>query len=531
MKNLMRAVIACSVLMMTNQPLLFGQWFGPVDVFTTQIAQNPAVGVDANGNAVIIATASDDGTTYYEKGAQLVQGVVQNLHNFPAIGSNLMNYEFIPSIAVNSGGNAAASWVEFDDGTTYDFTRAVLLTNNIWGTPTTLSDPMTDSVYSFTLTGVILDDSNEAISAWNGQNATQLEASQYVAPNWSDVQDIPGLSDNPANFLLIGSPSGNNLLMWASFSPILYLSNYNGSSWSSQEVTTDVFRTCIPLIAASMNVHDNSMLIWNNASTSGISSVPVSGTVLGSIQNFYAPAMNEMILYLAVALDNSGNAIAVWISQIGDTTYQVITSRYTGGIWGTPLVLDTTDSGNAFANPSVAVDGKGNAYVVYEKDDLSSNGTIYYNQYTSTSNSWLDASVLLSSPGVLSSKNPKVSMNELGGAAVVWSTDPVSTQSIQIVYTGNPAPTAPSHLKGNQVKTRFLTQTAYNNEIRWSASTTPSVISYNIYRNGELVATVPATSPLFYQDPNARKKEVYTYEVTAVNAQGLESTPISVDVP
>ena len=62
---------------------LFGvTWIGPVDVFNSQFAENPVVGVDATGNAVILINASDDLTNYYEQAAQLVDGVAQNLHQY-----------------------------------------------------------------------------------------------------------------------------------------------------------------------------------------------------------------------------------------------------------------------------------------------------------------------------------------------------------------------------------------------------------------------------------------------------------------
>jgi len=528
MKNLKHVVFSLAILLAANAAPLFGQWIGPINVFTTEYAQNPVVGVDADGNAVVMATASDDNVTYYQKGAQLVQGAVQNLQNFPSIGSNPMSGEFIPYIAVNASGNAAALWTENDPIALADFVRAVVLTDNVWGNPTTLTDPDTDGVLSFSLLGVTLDNANSAIGGWIGQNGLALEARQYVAPNWSGVEEIPVLSDSPANMVLVGTPTGQALIEWVSYAPYLYASYYNGTSWNTQQVSQDVFNTCHPLIAASMNVNNIAMMIWNNASTSGISSVLVSAGVVENIQAFYTPAGDESINALAVAIDNLGNAISVWISQIGASTYKVKASRYSGGIWGTPLILDTANSGNTFANPNVAVDGQGNAYVVYEKDDISENGTIYYNQYTVANNGWLSASVLLSTPGVLTSNNPKLSMNSFGEAAVVWSIDPIMQQSIQIVYTGN---LSPSHLTGNQVKNKFLTQTDIINEIRWTASPSSSTVSYNIFRNGKFIGTVLATAPLVYKDHNRRKNVSYIYEVTAVNAQGLQSVPISVVVP
>lgn len=512
-------------------PLFSSQWIGPLDVFTTQIAQNPVVGVDANGNAVILATASDDGTTLYEKGAQLVQGVIQNLHNFPAIGSEFGAGEFLPVIAVNSVGNAAGIWTENDNTTKNDFVRTVLLTNNFWGNPTTLTDPNTNPIASYSLLGITLDNTNNAIAAWIGQNGTTLEARQFIASNWTPLQEIPVPSSNPSILSLVATPSGDPLLAWISYAPSMYISTYNGSAWVTQLVSSDVFPACHPLFSVSVNVSNNAMLIWNNSSNSGISSTLVSGGVIGTIMPVYAPGGGESINDMAVAIDNFGNAIALWVSQLSSNTFQMKISRFSGSSWGAASILDTTDSGNSFQNPNIAIDGFGNAYAVWEKDDVSGNGTIFYNQYTNATNSWLAAPVLLSAPGVLSSKNPKLSMNQLGGAAVVWSVDPSRTETIQIVYTGNQNPTPPLNLTGKQVKNKFLTQTDLINELHWSPSLSPSIVSYNIYRNGELIASVPSTDPLVYRDHNRKSKEFYTYEVTAVNSLKMQSDPAVIVIP
>ena len=78
-------------------------------------------------------------------------------------------------------------------------------------------------------------------------------------------------------------------------------------------------------------------------------------------------------------------------------------------------------------------------------------------------------------------------------------------------------------MKQCRIKTEFLTQTEYANRVQWSASTSPSVVAYNIYRDGIFLAEVPS-NVFSYEDHNVTKHSRYQYQVTAVNSLGLEST-------
>ena len=70
--------------------------------------------------------------------------------------------------------------------------------------------------------------------------------------------------------------------------------------------------------------------------------------------------------------------------------------------------------------------------------------------------------------------------------------------------------------------------------LSWTASTdNVGVIGYNVYRNGTLLpaATAPdANPPTTYNDETAQPAPTYTYQVSAVDAAGNESTKAAVSV-
>jgi YVTN family beta-propeller protein len=91
-----------------------------------------------------------------------------------------------------------------------------------------------------------------------------------------------------------------------------------------------------------------------------------------------------------------------------------------------------------------------------------------------------------------------------------------------------PPPAPPSHFKNRRCADKFATQTEYINRLSWRASPDPTIVKYLLFRNGSLIATIPATSPLKFNDHDRPKNKVDTYTLIAVNASGMKSKPITI---
>jgi len=101
---------------------------------------------------------------------------------------------------------------------------------------------------------------------------------------------------------------------------------------------------------------------------------------------------------------------------------------------------------------------------------------------------------------------------------------PCATTTRTITISASVIP--PSMFVGKAIKNRFATQTDLINKLTWTPSSDPSVVAYLILRNGVLIAEIPASGPFVYLDHNRRKCSVDTYELIAVNAEGVQSTPL-----
>ncbi|HYA10849.1 MAG TPA: Ig-like domain-containing protein [Thermoplasmata archaeon] len=117
-----------------------------------------------------------------------------------------------------------------------------------------------------------------------------------------------------------------------------------------------------------------------------------------------------------VAIDGSGNAIAAWY-QFDGSTYHVYVDRYstlTG--WAAPLLAET--STNFAYLPSVAMDPEGNGIVTWLEYD--STYTVWAKLYVNTSG-WQTATPVESSPyWAYFTPGPATAINR-GNAVVVWT--------------------------------------------------------------------------------------------------------------
>lgn len=88
-----------------------------------------------------------------------------------------------------------------------------------------------------------------------------------------------------------------------------------------------------------------------------------------------------------------------------------------------------------------------------------------------------------------------------------------------------------SNVNGKQKNNDFGIESELFNKLTWTPSTSSGVIAYKIFRNGVLIGQVSATSKLEFEDHNRTKNVSYTYKVTALFPNGLESQIGTVIVP
>lgn len=83
------------------------------------------------------------------------------------------------------------------------------------------------------------------------------------------------------------------------------------------------------------------------------------------------------------------------------------------------------------------------------------------------------------------------------------------------------------------IKDIYLDHTNRINRISWIPSTDPLISGYRLFRNGQLIATIPLSGPFVYDDGRRNRHEVDTYTIYTFNYLGTTSLieQVTVTVP
>jgi hypothetical protein len=155
----------------------------------------------------------------------------------------------------------------------------------------------------------------------------------------------------------------------------------------------------------------------------------------------YAEAVEGTALFItpAVALDEAGNAIAIWTESSPGAVWS---NRYTEGTgWGSTERIDAR-TGDVY-EPSVAVDAAGNAIAVWVQPRRGTSvASVWTNRYE-VGSGWGEAHIIGTAEyGV---RDPRIAMDATGDALVVWTDDGVVWVDRYSVASGwgEPEPVSP----------------------------------------------------------------------------------------
>ncbi len=150
-----------------------------------------------------------------------------------------------------------------------------------------------------------------------------------------------------------------------------------------------------------------------------------------------------------VAMDDSGNAIIVWYQHDG-INWQIFKSEYRDGTWTHPADLDDhiSQNGQDAYEPQVAMDGGGNALIVWRQYD-GINNQIFRSECRDGAWTHPDGLEDNISPDSQGADSPRVAMDGDGNALIVWcQVDDSDRQIFKSEYRGG-AWTDPTGLDDN----------------------------------------------------------------------------------
>jgi predicted enzyme related to lactoylglutathione lyase len=339
----------------------------PIETEDTRASQ-PQVAVDPSGNAIAVWRQSD--TTRFNISAN---------HFTPATGwgaaepidTNDADGSSSPQVAVDPSGNAIAVWHQWDAAR-----------RDIWAnrfTPATgwsVAERIeTDGANDAAGPHVAVDSSGNAIAVWQQSDGTRsnIWANRFTpATGWSVAETIEADDGNATGPQVVVDPSGNAIAVWTQsdgarfniwanrFTPL--------AGWGAAElIEADDGNATGPQVV--VDPSGNAIAIWTQS----------DGTRFNIWANRFTPLAgwgaaelietdDGTVSSLGIAIDPSGNAIAVW-TQADGTRFNIWANRFTPTTgWGAAELIESDDAGGA-RSPQVAVDPSGNAITVWEQSD------------------------------------------------------------------------------------------------------------------------------------------------------------------
>jgi hypothetical protein len=487
------------VLIFGTFSILNADWQQPPKEFLSNSSQASAGATDVNGNA--IAIWSDDNlvtiqASYYSNGTWGPSQLVSNIRSEP----------YSLEVAMDSTGTGLALWREETTG----LIKSALFSGGDWAIPIILDINPGPS----TQLSVSMDGSGNGAGIWINNAFSEVRSSFYDAGTNSWSPFIPlGTGNDGASISY--SANGTAIATWLNGGAVT-ASYYNGVIW----LTPVALGFSIDGVLSQIDASGNAIAAWvDNATGDVFSSEIVGAVVTGPVQ--IAPGPGNVGLSLAVA--PGGTAILIW----EDVSLNGQFSTFSTPNWSAPLQFATDipfpSGGNIRA--SVSVDSSGNALIVYGTTTpqiLSVQlplGGVLGPTLLVTNNVNSQGSQLFSIISALSS-------NGVGFA--FWTPEIEGANFYGSVLISAPLP--PSGITATKCKNKFAAQTDLVNIIRWTPSQDLATSSYNLRRNGVLIAVIPFTGPFVFYDHNRCKNVNYIYNLTALNIAGNESDAISVNV-
>ncbi len=339
------------------------EWSLPVRLSEAgQDAYFPAISVDALGNAVGV-WFHYNGSHYSIKAATLpLGGHWSSSSEISSYGADAYN----PQVATDSLGNAVAVWFQFD-GSQYSVQSAFLPHGGYWSTPANVSNFGVDATYPV----VGIDGLGNAYAAWNqydGTNYTIETASLPFRGSWSYPTTVSNTGSNAYNPQIAVNGPGDVVVSWYYYDGVNYIIQaaaqpFRGN-WSTPANLSDNGENA-SAAAIGIDSSGNAIAVWQiyNGTNYIIQSahLPFGGAWSSpeNISTFGVDAYDP-----AIAVNSSGDAVAVWYAYDGTNYVVKGATRAAGTSWS--LVIELSDACENADRPQVAIDAAGEVFVVWQ---------------------------------------------------------------------------------------------------------------------------------------------------------------------
>ncbi len=327
---------------------------------------------------------------------------------------------YSPQIATDAHGNAIAVWRQYDGSGNRVWANRYLAGAG-WGTAAIIqnrADPVSPPLNP---PQIAMDANGNAFVVWEEFDAgstslTSIRARPYiVGQGWGAVQLIESGADTAYAPQVGMDANGNAIVVWAQASFGLYRTRANryvaGTGWGSDvRIDNSSFSNYPPQIA--MGADGNAVAVWTqyNGTVAANRYTAGSGwnTAVSIAPNSHDPQ---------VAVSPDGFAYVVWVQHDG-LFYRIYSKRYRpiSGWDGDDEIVDS-DLSDVLGYPDVAVDGAGNAFAAWTRNE-GGRSAIYVAKHPVLTDWGLTLRIDWDWAG--SSGAPQIAVNANGDAFAAW---------------------------------------------------------------------------------------------------------------
>lgn len=491
-------------------------WVPTTDLTSTGTVGDQVVVMNGAGDAVAVWKDVINNTI---QAATLAAGSSVWVPATGQLSPPLENASF-PQVAIDPAGNAVAVWQVFD-GLTAVIQGAILAAgSNTWVSTTDL----TTGVDFVNVPFVTVDADGNALAIWTATDAffniaIQAARLPFGSTVWVPINDVvPFQGFGLGSTRLAMNLSGEAIAIWTEFGISASVRSSILPAGSSAWVPTDLFvpdsgtgRVAIDPAGNAVATYEvfNGTFNFIQAASLPFGSLNwIDFTDLSSIQSFDS----------SVGKDNFGNTVAVWgafnnINSFGQASVNLASNAFDSTVVASPT--------------SVPADGVTPSTITVTLRDCAGQPLVGH----AVSLTALNGSSVISPPSGLSNALGQVTFTVTDAVAEIVTyqardtTDGITIEQTATVQFGvGPLPPSNFHAK---VLPDPCHRCLRLNLLTWCPSPDPTVVSYRIYENGQVIATTgrkvhAAIIPI--RLPNVS----YTYSLVAVNAAGEESTPLTI---
>ncbi|PIS03281.1 MAG: hypothetical protein COT85_00965 [Chlamydiae bacterium CG10_big_fil_rev_8_21_14_0_10_42_34] len=469
-------------------------WTGATKISGGGNASNSKVALDENGNGILIW---DEGfPTQIMSRTLSAEGVWSpDLSMPPTIIHESINAQTAPHIGIDSSGNALAIWMEYFSGA-YHIYSAKKQLDQPWIPLGEISSGLLSSTLSKNK-ALRINGSGEAIAVWQEANGqlSEIHGARYVQGAWTvpiTISAEPELS---------------------SLTP-----------------------------AAAIDTSGNATIVWNQNQKIQSKTI-TSGVLSTSALTISDPEYSAQ--HPDLEMDQAGNAVVVF--ERYNSLHKFVAGAQllaNATSWSNPVDISGPSPANSASAgyPVLSLNKIGDGVVIW-KEDTESNIIIQGAGFSL--GTWSFIKTLSSLTGQSGANTPTydlaVAVNLAGNIMAVWPEDPTGASSLQVKATAgvglaNTGPLPPladpetmisGVASGYQILRKFPAHANLINILKWTPS--PTAAYYRIYR-GNLLTLIDTTYSPGYQDHQRIPKKTETYLITAVDANGQESSPVTIVV-